>query len=67
MQTYVMVKKNAFPVIHTWQRQPPWQEGLLMSDSEEDPSVLGTQEHWNTTYCDELQSLQETGDEGEIW
>ena len=38
-----------------------------MTESDEDPSVLGTLQHWDEVYCSELRDLQETGDEGEIW
>ena len=38
-----------------------------MSDSDEDPSVLGTLQHWDEVYTTELRELHDTGDEGEIW
>ncbi|KAJ7550391.1 hypothetical protein O6H91_07G098600 [Diphasiastrum complanatum] len=40
------------------------------SDKEEqdvEPSVLGLQSHWDSTYADELANFHEHGDAGEIW
>ena len=45
----------------------PTDAATPMTDSDEDPSVLGTLQHWDEVYCSELRNLQETGDEGEIW
>ncbi|CAF3343967.1 unnamed protein product [Rotaria sp. Silwood1] len=38
-----------------------------MSSEEEDESVIGTKEYWDTLYEGELNNFNEFGDEGEIW
>ncbi|KAL1683345.1 S-adenosyl-L-methionine-dependent methyltransferase [Schizophyllum commune] len=37
------------------------------SDTELQPSKLGTKEHWDNVYSSELANFKEIGDEGEIW
>lgn len=36
-------------------------------DAEVEPSMLGLQSHWDSTYADELANFHEHGDAGEIW
>lgn len=31
------------------------------------PSKLGTKEHWNDVYDEEIKNFEEMGEEGEIW
>ncbi|KAJ6531917.1 S-adenosyl-L-methionine-dependent methyltransferase [Mycena capillaripes] len=39
----------------------------IMSVSDLQPSKLGSKEHWDSVYENELANFQEHGDEGEIW
>lgn len=41
--------------------------GPESSDDDEEGSKLGRKDHWDETYALELDNLQQTGDEGEIW
>ncbi|KAL4064439.1 S-adenosyl-L-methionine-dependent methyltransferase [Scleroderma yunnanense] len=38
-----------------------------MGTAELQPSKLGTKEHWDNVYQEEIQNFQDFGDEGEIW
>lgn len=37
------------------------------SDSDAEPSVLGLQSHWESTYAEELANFHQHGDTGEVW
>jgi SAM-dependent methyltransferase len=39
----------------------------VMDTSKLEPSKLGTKEHWDKVYEEELENFSENGDEGEIW